>query len=437
MSAGPLGGVFGELTRARDARSARFSSWDQTGRNQDAWLIDAGQTITLAEIEGPGCITHIWMTQSCQRLFADRLVTDPDYYRKVLLKIYWDDQAHPSVLVPLGDFFCLGHSLANSFASLPFTASVRPEQTYKFGGAAALNCYFQMPFRKRARVELTNENDVPYRQYYYVDYELYRDDLPDDTVYFHAQWRRENPAAGWDSRIIVNSPEANVVTLEPESRNNYRILDAEGRGHYVGCNLSVTNFQGTWWGEGDDMIFVDGEAWPPSLHGTGSEDYFNQAWGMQGNAFPFNGSSIYEGHKPGYQTSYRFHLVDPVRFTKSIRVTMEHGHGNHSANDWASTAYWYQTFPSKPFDVLPVAQRLPLRLGDLGVVPILPPTPVPPFPGGLTDEMRQMSDQHRQKIERQAADQAAENARRWQQAEEHSRRNVDHARRLRQAWHGQ
>jgi hypothetical protein len=431
------GSIFGDLTRARDARSARFSSWNHDGRNQDAWTIAAGETVTIADIEGPGCITHLWFTQSCARIFADRtapLTQDPDYYRKVLLKMYWDDQEHPSVLVPLGDFFCLGHSIANSFASLPFTASVKPESTYRFGGPAALNCYFQMPFRKRARIELTNENDVPYRQYYYVDYELYRDDLPEDTVYFHTQWRRENPLAGWDPRVIVNSPEANVVNLEQESRNNYVILEAEGRGHYVGCNLSVTNFQGTWWGEGDDMFFVDGESWPPSLHGTGSEDYFNQAWGMQENAFPFNGSSIYEGRKPGYQTSYRFHLVDPVRFSKSIRVTMEHGHGNHSANDWASTAYWYQTLPSQPFDILPVAQRLPIRLGELGVVPILPPSDVPPFPGGTNEEMRQMSEQHRQKVERIRATQAEEDATRSQLARRYSQQNVEDARRLRQQW---
>jgi hypothetical protein len=431
---GQLGGVFATLTRARDARSGRFSSWNHEGRNADAWVIAPGQTVTIADVEGPGCITHIWFTQACTRLYADRLITDPDYYRKVLLKAYWDDQPHPSVLVPLGDFFCLGHSIASNFAALPFTSSVRPEHQLKFGGPAALNCYFAMPLRKRARLELTNENDVPYRQYYYVDYELYREDLPDDTVYFHAQWRRENPTAGWDPRVIVNSPEANVVNLEPESRHNYLLLEAEGRGHYVGCNLSVTNFQGTWWGEGDDMFFVDDDTWPPSLHGTGSEDYFNQAWGMQENAYPFNGSSLHEGRKPGYQVSYRFHLVDPVRFARRIRVTMEHGHGNHSANDWASTAYWYQTLPSKPFDILPVGQRLPLRLGELGVVPILPPSEVPSFPGGPNEEMQRMSQQHRQKVEQQEATAAEAAAQAWDRAQAFSRQNVEHARELRRRW---
>jgi hypothetical protein len=287
-----------------------------------------------------------------------------------------------------------------------------------------------MPFQRRARIEITNENDVPYGQYFYVDYELYREPLPPDTAYLHAQWRRENPADGWDPGIIVNTPEADVVNLD--GKGNYVILEAEGRGHYIGCNLSVTNFQGTWWGEGDDMIFIDGEEWPPSLHGTGSEDYFNQAWGMQENAYLFNGSALYEGRVPGYQVSYRFHLVDPVRFSRSIRVTMEHGHGNHSANDWASTAYWYQTLPSHPFDILPVQQRLPIRLGELGVVPMLPPGPVPPVE--LTDEMRRMQAQGRQKLEQLQRDMAQQAAARWRAALERSQTVHEHARRIREAF---
>jgi hypothetical protein len=336
--------------------------------------------------------------------------------------------------VPLGDFFCLGHSLANGFASLPFTSSVRPENAYRFGGGAALNCYLPMPFQRHARIEVTNENDVPYRQYFYVDHEMYREDLPGDTVYFHAQWRRTNPTSSWDPRVVVNSPEADVVNLEADSVANYTILEAEGRGHYVGCNVSVTNFQGTWWGEGDDMIFIDGEKWPPSLHGTGSEDYFSQAWENQEAAYLMCGSSIFEGRKPGYQTTYRFHLVDPVRFAKSIRVTMEHGHGNHSANDWASTAYWYQTLPGLPFDIPKVQDRLPIRLGDLGILPMLAPGAIPPHPTPLTDEMRAMSAQHRAKVAGRNAEMADEAARRWAEAQAWSRNNAAFARDVRRRW---
>jgi hypothetical protein len=139
-----------------------------------------------------------------------------------------------------------------------------------------------------------------------------------------------------------------------DRNGNYVILETEGRGHYVGCNLSVAHFQGSWWGEGDEMIFVDNdEEWPPSLHGTGSEDYFGHAWGMQDNAFLTNGSALHESIIPGYQVSYRFHLTDPIHFAERISVTLEHGHANHLSDDWSSTAYWYQTLPSPVRTILP------------------------------------------------------------------------------------
>jgi hypothetical protein len=176
--------------------------------------------------------------------------------------------------------------------------------------------------------------------------------------------------------------------------NNYVILDTEGVGHYVGCNLSIANFAGEWWGEGDDMIWVDGYKWPPDLHGTGSEDYFGQAWEMQNNAYLHNGSSIYEPVSNGYQTAYVFHLENPVRFTKSIRVTLEHGHGNHLANDWASVAYWYARTPTPATPLPTVGQRLPVPNDNRGkwlrdVVPKIPGTQL-----RLTDEMIKTRHEH-------------------------------------------
>jgi hypothetical protein len=343
------------LTHRTNARSARASSWDTTGRNADAWQIKAGETAVLADIRGPGCITHIWMTQG-------------NGYRNCVLKIYWDGEKNPSVNCPLGDFFCLGHGMVNSFQSLPFTASAGKERCHRFDRGCALNCYLQMPFGESARVELVNEGPTDHGQYFYIDYETYDKPLAEDTLRFHAQFRRENPTPGWGHEITVNTLEANIVNKEKLAwENNYVILDAEGAGHYIGCNISVANFQGTWWGEGDDMIWVDGYKWPPDLHGTGSEDYFNQAWGMQPNAYLRNGSSIWEHDcRPGgYQTSYVFHLENPVRFTRSIKATIEHGHGNHLANDWSSVAYWYQTEPHRSFSIPPVTQRQPvLRAND-------------------------------------------------------------------------
>ena len=365
-------GLLRSLERPGDVVSKRASSWDRSGRNADYWVIEPGERRILADIEGCGRITHIWMTQSCRRMFGPGwMVNDPDFYRKVLLAFYWDGEKSPSILVPLGDFFCLGHSITGNFQSLPFTVSANEQSNLKWGAPAALNCYLPMPFRSGARVELVNENDVPYGQYFYIDYELEKGGLPEDTAYLHVQWRRENPTPGWAPDMAVNTPPTDIPNF---GEKNYVILDAKGSGHYIGCNLSVTNFQGTWWGEGDDMIFVDGEKFPPSLHGTGSEDFFNQAYGMQPNAFLMNGSSKYEHDGPtGYQVSYNFHVVNPVRFRKSIKVSLEHGHGNHLANEWASTAYWYQQEPHKLFGILAVEKRLPVRHPDVGVVPVLAP----------------------------------------------------------------
>jgi hypothetical protein len=391
------------------------------------------------------------MTQFCRRLLGPSLIdpasirltapvlemenaigaqweaNDPDYYRKVLVKIYWDGQDQPSVLVPLGDFFCMGNSIACNFASLPLTASSREIERHKFGGTAALNCYFPMPFNKSARIELENQNDVPYGQYFYIDYELYRQPLGDDLAYFHAQWRRNNPCNGWAPDVAANTPEINSAQ-NLSDKDNYVILDTEGRGHYVGCNLSVTHFQGTWWGEGDDMFFIDGESWPPSMHGTGSEDYFNQAWGMQRNAYLMNGSALFEGDIPGYQNSYRFHLVDPVAFNRSIRVSMEHGHANHLSDDWSSTAYWYQTLPTKPFDILPVEQRLPVRRPDLGSGLAGPTGQNQPH---LTGEQRQLKAAFEKRYREYAAAHDQQMAERAADALRFSQGNIEQARRIR------
>ncbi|GAG53099.1 unnamed protein product, partial [marine sediment metagenome] len=206
-------GLLGSLARLRNARTLRESSWDRTGRNRDCWSVNPGEKRVLADIRGPGCVTHIWMTQNCQRLFGTgKSDFDPDYFRKVLLRICWDGEKRPSVLVPLGDFFCQGHSIVSNFCSLPFTASTNRPGT--FGGTVALNCYLPMPFRKRCRIEVENQNDVPYSQYFYVDYELYEEPLADDVAYLHAQWRRENPTDGWGHEVQVNTAEADVVNKD-------------------------------------------------------------------------------------------------------------------------------------------------------------------------------------------------------------------------------
>jgi hypothetical protein len=395
--------MLADLATRRDARTARASSWDQRGRNQDYWTIPAGESRILADLQGPGQITHIWMTQFCRRQLGPGLLDpddtagtapvleihnalglnweepDPDYYRKVLLRITWDDQDHPAVLVPLGDFFGVGHSMPNSYASALFTVSAKPEESLVFGGSAALNCWVPMPFNSRALIEVVNENDLPLAQYFYVDYELFREPLADTTLYFHAHWTREEACEGWGPDLQTNSPETNVVHLSDEG--NFVVLETEGAGHYIGCNLSVHHRQGSWWGEGDDMIFIDDDTWPPSLHGTGTEDYFNHAWGMQKNAYLYHGTIVHESDVPGYSVTYRQHIVDPVRFTSRIKVSIEHGHANHLADDWAATAYWYQTLPSPAATILPVERRLPTR--PASSAPVSPKAPA----DGMAEEI--------------------------------------------------
>ncbi|KFY77765.1 hypothetical protein V499_02919 [Pseudogymnoascus sp. VKM F-103] len=377
------GDLMSAAAQRKVARSARISSWDQSGLNEDAFIVQPGETAILCDIEGPGKITHLWFVQACRRILGPGLIpysksgvammeihnalglnyedNDPDYYRKVIIKMYWDDSETPNVIAPIGDFFCLGHSMAANFQSTPFTVSVKPSEEKKFGGNAAFNCYVPMPFNKRARIEIENQGENAYIQYFYIDYELRPAPFnPSEILYFHAHWRRENPTKGWAAQNTqTNSLETQVPNLD--GKGNYTILETEGAGAFIGCNHSVLHFQGTWWGEGDDMIFIDDDTWPPSMHGTGGEDYFSQGWGMQKNAFPFAGTIIHEDDVPGYQVSYRWHLPDPVRFNSKIKVTLEHGHANHLSDDWSSTAYWYQTLPGPKLEILPVAERLPNR----------------------------------------------------------------------------
>lgn len=340
-------------------------------------------------------------------------IPDPDYYRKILLRITWDNQDQPAVLVPLGDFFGVGHSMPNSYASHLFTVSAKPEESLIFGGSAALNSWVPMPFGSRAVIEIVNEGDLPLSMYFYIDYELFRTPLPETTVYFHSRWTRSDPCEGWGPDLQTNSPETNVAHLSDEG--NFVILETVGAGHYVGCNLSVYHRQGSWWGEGDDMIMIDDDTWPPSLHGTGTEDYFNHAWGMQKNAYPYHGTIVHESDTPGYSVTYRQHVVDPVRFSSRIKVSIEHGHANHLSDDWSATAYWYQSLPSPEATIAPVSKRLPHR-------PVVDdqPAPVEP-PAAIAEEVRDRrsaaaarADLYRERLDRRTAERVERTS--WQAA---------------------
>jgi len=344
LPGGPLMGI----ARLRSAKRKRCSSWDRTGGNRDYVAVKAGETYTMADISGAGCINHIWITISSE---------EEHYLRKILLKMNWDDETEPSVLVPVGDFFGLGHAVTRNFVSLPLTMSPQDGK--------AFNCFFPMPFARKALIQVINEGEKEIKSlYYYIDYESFSA-LDDGWGRFHAQWRRENPCDGI-SDLGMSNEEYQFGGQSLTGKGNYVILEAEGKGHYVGCNLNVHNLRKTkefnWYGEGDDMIFIDGEPFPPSLHGTGTEDYFNMAWCPQQEYHSLYHGLVLPGgpNWSGKISLYRFHIEDPVSFEKSIRVTIEHGHANHRSDDYSSTAYWYQTEPHQPFDILPVEKRLPL-----------------------------------------------------------------------------
>jgi hypothetical protein len=361
-------GALSNLARVRDYRSRRLSSWDREGGNLDFMPIAPGETALLGEIGGVGCVKHIWVTMAS-------LPPEPHELRSTVLRIFWDGEPSPSVEVPLGDFFGVGLGLRRNFSSLPLQMS--PEE------GKSMNCWFPMPFGRGARFEVENQGRSQRIFYFYIDYEEHREIDP-ELARFHAWWNRMNPSAGTAAEQGYTRADYGYSERRPvgagfglagpwrapnlDGARNYRILEAVGRGHYVGCNLGVDVFErqvNDWYGEGDDMIFIDGEPWPPRLHGTGTEDYFNTAFcPTQEYSAPYHGITVYSGNPAwpwgGKNCMYRFHIEDPIAFEKSIRVTIETGHDNALANDYSSTAYWYQLERSEQLPPLPpLEERIP------------------------------------------------------------------------------
>lgn len=322
----------------------RASSYDRTGGNADAIPIPAGKTVTVFDESGPAEITHIWFT-----------IASPEdqHLKKLVLRIFWDNESTPSVETPIGDFFGLGLGDYFTWQSIPL--SVAPDK--------ALNAFFPMPFARHARITVTNEGKEDTDSFYYnIDYRAYSSPLPAQTLYFHAQYRQQAPNPSWTATPKPNTdPEVNA-RKNLDGRDNYTWLEAKGSGHFVGVTMSVLQNQDGWWGEGDDMFFVDGAA-TPSVQGTGSEDYFLGAWDFGSHSFSdlTYGAPVKGDELAGSRSSvYRFHLDSPIPFTQSLRASIEHGHANHRMDNFYSVAYWYQTEPHAPFPPLPsVDDRIP------------------------------------------------------------------------------
>lgn len=333
------------LARLRTGRTRRVSSFDRTGGNADRIQIAPGARVDLANLAGAGLIRHVWFTINHR---------DPLSRRNLILRMYWDGESEPSVQSPVGDFFGQGWGEAYPFVSLPLAAApVR---------GRALNCYFPMPYANGARIEIENDSDQRVDAfYYYVDYEELPS-LPEECGRFHAWWNREltDPAPEGENEWACLGPELKNRSDE----GNYLFVEAVGRGHYVGVNYYIDSPGPMWPGEGDDMFVVDGEPWPGSLHGTGTEDYFNMSWcPNELYQHPYFGLARIGGSFGwlGRHHYYRFHLEDPVCFRESLRASIEHGHANCLTLDLASVAYWYQTEPHRPFPPLPGREgRAPL-----------------------------------------------------------------------------
>lgn len=292
--------------------------------------IAPGATFTLADIAGPGAIQHIWLT------------THPDKWRRSVIRMFWDGEETPSVETPLGDFFCNGWGVRSNVSSLAICANP----------AGGFNSYWELPFRAHARITIENLDDTPMTLYFQVTYIVTQ--VPDDAGYFHAQWRRSNPLP---------------------HRTDHLLLDGvRGQGHYVGTYLAWGVHNNGWWGEGEIKFFMDGDTQWPTICGTGTEDYFGGAWNFEQPkgeycvfSTPYSGLSQVIKPDGLYQSQqrfgmYRWHIVDPIRFSQDLRVTIQAIGWRPGAqvkaylplqDDIASTSFWYQSEPHAAFPALP------------------------------------------------------------------------------------
>ncbi|MBP1649158.1 MAG: hypothetical protein H6Q30_2603 [Bacteroidetes bacterium] len=322
------GGMATEGTGSRAARGL-----GQGWKVSPSVRIDSGTTFTLAEITGPGAIQHIWMTPTGKWRFS-------------ILRFYWDGEKEPSVEVPVGDFFANGWGSFAGIKSLP--VCVNP--------GSAFNCYWEMPFRKSCRITMENLDDKSMVLYYQIDYTL--TEIPAEMAYFHAQFRRTNPLP---------------------FKSDYTILDGvKGWGHYIGTYLAWGVNNNGWWGEGEIKFFMDGDGKFPTICGTGTEDYFCGSYNFdrEGRYQEFNSpySGLAQVIRPdGTYSSqqrfglYRWHIMDPIRFEKDLRVTIQalgwRGDGRYLPlqDDIASVAYWYQTEPHAAFPEVPPRDYLEVQ----------------------------------------------------------------------------
>lgn len=333
-----------DMTLQQTYVAKHSSSSDLKGANQDFRPLAPGASMELLDTDGPGAVTHIWIA------LADR---EPMALKRVVLRMYWDNEPEPSVETPIGDFFGLGLGTCTPWHS-PVLA-VTP--------TCGLNSFFTMPYARHARITLTNEgHQEAWGVFYNVDWRAYKEPLRGGTLYFHAQYRQAQPNHGVTSAWTHNQDPRADLLPNLDGENNYVWMTASGHGQFLGVTMSVLQNQDGWWGEGDEMFFVDGEK-RPSIAGTGAEDYFLGAGDFGGTTFDYAqaGAPVVGPEVAGSRSSmYRFHLESPIPFTRSLRATIEHGSANVRSDNYYSVAYWYQAEPHAAFPPLPTAEeRIP------------------------------------------------------------------------------
>jgi hypothetical protein len=310
------GNDMSSLSQIRNnVKSKRTSSFDKTGGNDDSFLgLKNGEKVSILDLKkGAGIVNHIWITISQDTLSRNNII----------IRMYWDGNSFPSVEAPLGSFFGNGWNEKYKFTSVPL--SVTPGLSYV--------SYFAMPFSKGARIEIENQTGTKLREiYYYVDY-TEMDKLPKNSGRFHAWYNHEFAQA---------QPKGTGKNID--GKYNYLFANITGRGEFVGVNYYVNAPQSDWYGEGDDMIFIDGDT-IPTLNGTGTEDFFNTSWCPRVLVqHPYFGYPRVTDGKDflGCTHIYRFFITDPIHFEKSCKLTIEHGTNNDLTLDLSSVAYWYQ-----------------------------------------------------------------------------------------------
>ncbi len=307
-------------------------SWDRRNWNNDSIPVKPGETVTILNHEGAGCVHRFWVTISPR--------TNVSILSEVILRMYWDGDTYPSVECPIGAFFGVGFGEQKDYTSLPLNEN-----------SGGYNCYWPMPFHKSARWTLTNGSGTLLESFYYnIDF-IALDSLPAATRHFHAQFRRENPTT-------------------PD--RNYTILETAGEGQYVGTALFMTGLTMSFL-EGNEMVYIDGDA-KPTIEGTGTEDYFCSGWYFDRGVYsaPYHGVIIKEEKRPRI-SAYRWHVEDSIPFSKSIRFTIEHGAENTVPADYSSVAYYYLAGPSPmppplPADLLPSHWEASDRVAIVGAV---------------------------------------------------------------------